>query len=143
MGCEIPKERSQCSRFPLTRGRHIVAFVHHIVHKGKNLIRGNGTNKLQIHIFYRDFFQWNLARHKSSVTFQKSKKRAKILAILTELYLSGSLSFGAAVAGLCTGAGVGLAVLFKYNRHLKENLLLTGILYICAVVTGLLCGVLG
>ena len=63
--------------------------------------------------------------------------------ILTELYLSGSLSFGAAVAGLCTGAGVGLAVLFKYNRHLKENLLLTGILYICAVVTGLLCGVLG
>ena len=63
--------------------------------------------------------------------------------ILTELYLSGSLSFGAAVAGLCTGAGVGLAVLFKYNRHLKENLLLTGILYVCAVVTGLLCGVLG
>jgi hypothetical protein len=60
--------------------------------------------------------------------------------ILTELYLSGSLSFGAAVAGLCTGAGLGIAVLFKYNRHLKENLLLTGILYLSAVITGLLCG---
>ncbi len=62
--------------------------------------------------------------------------------ILTELYLSGALSFGAAVAGLCTGAGVGLAVLFKYNRRPKENLLLTGILYVCAVITGLLCGAL-
>ena len=62
--------------------------------------------------------------------------------ILTELYLSGSLSFGAAVAGLCTGAGVGLAVLFKYNRHLKENLLLAGILYGSAVATGLVCGLL-
>ena len=62
--------------------------------------------------------------------------------ILTELYLSGSLSFGAAVAGLCTGAGVGLAVLFKYNRHLPDNLLLAGILYGSAVATGLVCGLL-
>lgn len=62
--------------------------------------------------------------------------------ILTELYLSGSLSFGAVVAGLCTGAGLGLAVLFKYNRHLKENLLLTAALYVGAVLTGLVCGAL-
>ena len=48
--------------------------------------------------------------------------------------------FGAAVAGLCTGAGVGLAVLFKYNRHWKENLLLAAILYVSAVATGLVCG---
>ena len=62
--------------------------------------------------------------------------------ILTELYLSGSLSFGAVVAGLCTGAGLGLAVLFKYNRHWKENLLLTAFLYVGAVATGLVCGAL-
>ena len=60
--------------------------------------------------------------------------------ILTELYLSGSLSFGAVVAGLCTGAGLGLAVLFKYNHHWKENLLLAGLLYASAVITGLVCG---
>lgn len=59
--------------------------------------------------------------------------------ILTELYLSGSLSFGAAVAGLCTGAGMGLAVLFKTNRHVKENLCLAGALYLAAVITGTLC----
>lgn len=62
--------------------------------------------------------------------------------ILTELYLSGSLSFGAVIAGLCTGAGVGLAVLFKYNRRLKENLILVAGLYVAAVTTGLLCNLL-
>ncbi len=61
--------------------------------------------------------------------------------ILTELYLSGSLSFGAVVAGLCTGAGLGLAVLFKYNHHQKENLFLVVALYVAAVVTGLVCGI--
>ncbi len=62
--------------------------------------------------------------------------------ILTELYLSGSLSFGAAVAGLCTGAGLGLAVLFKTNRRLKENLCLAGALYTAAVVTGTACNLI-
>lgn len=59
--------------------------------------------------------------------------------ILTELYLSGSLSFGAAVAGLCTGAGLGLLVLFKVNRNWKENLSIAGVLYAAAAVTGTIC----
>lgn len=56
--------------------------------------------------------------------------------ILTELYVSGSLSFGSAVAGLCTGAGLGLAMLFKVNRRPKENFCIAGVLYVAAVVTG-------
>lgn len=60
--------------------------------------------------------------------------------LLTELYLSGALSFGSAVAGLCTGAGLGLAVLFRVNRPQRENLTLAGALYAAAVLTGFLCG---
>lgn len=62
--------------------------------------------------------------------------------LLTELYLSGSLSFGAAVAGLCTGAGLGLLVLFRTNRRWKENLALSGALYGAAVLTGFFCELL-
>ena len=61
---------------------------------------------------------------------------------MTELYLAGSLSFGSAMAGLCTGAGLGLIVLFQANRRLKENLTLAGALYAAAVFTGLLCDLL-
>lgn len=59
--------------------------------------------------------------------------------ILTELYLAGSLSFGSAVTGLCTGAGLGLAVLFKLNKNHKENFAIAGVLYVVAVVAGVAC----
>lgn len=58
--------------------------------------------------------------------------------LITQLLLDGVISFGAAVAGLCTGAGVGLIILFKTNRNLRENLTVIGILYIISVFSGIL-----
>lgn len=62
--------------------------------------------------------------------------------LLTQLYLAGDLSFGAAVAGLCTGAGLGLAALWRANRRPRENLALMAVLYGTAVLTGLACDLL-
>lgn len=58
--------------------------------------------------------------------------------LLAELFAAGSLRFGALLSGLCAGAGVGLVVLFRMNRRLKENLLFLTALYAASVATGLL-----
>lgn len=58
--------------------------------------------------------------------------------LFTQLYISGSLNFASTVAGLCTGAGLGLIVLFKMNRNKKECFMTVGLLYICGALTGLI-----
>lgn len=63
--------------------------------------------------------------------------------ILTQLYLSGVVSFSAVVSGLCTACGVGLLVLFKVNRHTKENMKITGLLFIIAVIAGIILEYMG
>lgn len=55
---------------------------------------------------------------------------------ITELYLKDALGFGAMLSGLLVNAGVGLVVLFKVNRNLKENLFILGLLYMIGVVAG-------
>ena len=63
--------------------------------------------------------------------------------ILTQLYLEGAISFASVIAGLCTGAGAGLIVLFRENRNLKENLFITFTLYVTAVLSGVIIQLIG
>ena len=63
--------------------------------------------------------------------------------ILTQLYLSGAISFASVIAGLCTGAGIGLVVLFKVNPDKKENVKIIAVLYGIAVAAGLILEMFG
>ncbi len=56
--------------------------------------------------------------------------------LLSKLLFDGSLSFGAAVAGLCTSAGMGLVTLFRGNS-LRESFRVTALLYLCGIAAGL------
>jgi hypothetical protein len=57
---------------------------------------------------------------------------------LTELYISGQIAFGSLAAGLCSGAGLGIAVLLKTNKRRKENVGIIAILYGVSVLVGLI-----
>ncbi len=57
--------------------------------------------------------------------------------ILAELYIEGAISLGSVISGLCTGAGVGLIVLFRVNRGVKSNLGIVALLYAIGAISGI------
>lgn len=57
---------------------------------------------------------------------------------LVELYTSGIISFSSCLGGLCAGAGVGLLILYKNNRNIKQNLAITAGLYLFGAFIGML-----
>lgn len=58
--------------------------------------------------------------------------------ILTQMYLENVISLATVISGLLVGAGVGLAVLFKMNKGMKENIRIMTLLYGIGVITGIL-----
>lgn len=63
--------------------------------------------------------------------------------IITQMYLKDMISVATLISGLLVGAGVGLAVLFKINKGIKENLKIVGILYAIGVISGILIELIG
>ncbi len=62
--------------------------------------------------------------------------------VITQLYLQGAMGIGGAMAGLLTGSGVGLLVLFRVNRDRKENIKVLGLLYGIGVLAGIVAGLI-
>ena len=62
---------------------------------------------------------------------------------LTNLCLEGFITAGTMISGLFSGAGVGLLILFKVNKNLKENLIVTAILFSAATVFGIVADLIG
>lgn len=63
--------------------------------------------------------------------------------VITQLYLEGVLGFAPLMAGLLTSAGVGYLVLFRTNRHPRENAVIVAGLFLVACVWGLVFAAFG
>ena len=63
--------------------------------------------------------------------------------IITNMYLDKVISLGSMISGLLTGAGVGLAVLFKTNNKIKENIRILILLYAIGVISGIIIDLIG
>lgn len=57
-----------------------------------------------------------------------------------KLYMAGAMSPGALMASSFTGSGLGLLVLFRTNRNIRENLAILAAVYSIGVVCGWLAG---
>ncbi|MBE6636020.1 MAG: hypothetical protein E7617_07480 [Ruminococcaceae bacterium] len=62
---------------------------------------------------------------------------------LTEFYTSGLITLGTMLAGLFSGAGVGTLILFRVNKHPRENIYIILTLIGSGVVFGLLADLVG
>ena len=63
--------------------------------------------------------------------------------LLTELFLNNSINLGTCVAGLLSGSGVALIVLFKSNKNIKENISILSLLYLLGVLVGIIIEIMG
>ena len=62
--------------------------------------------------------------------------------IVTEVYLKGLITVGTLISGLLTGSGLGILLLFKQNKNLKENITILSIIYFVGVLFGLLVDII-
>lgn len=62
--------------------------------------------------------------------------------IITELFLLEQISFGTLISGLLTNSGIAIMLLFKSNKHLKENLIILLMIYSIGVISGILINIL-
>ena len=58
--------------------------------------------------------------------------------VLTELFTGNIIGVGTLIGGLLVNSGLGLMVLFKVNKNLKENLKIVSWLYIIGVASGII-----
>ena len=58
------------------------------------------------------------------------------------MYLENLISSSTMIAGLLVGAGVGIAVLFKTNKGVKENIKIVTLLYCIGVISGIILEVM-
>ena len=59
--------------------------------------------------------------------------------LISKLYLTGGISFGACLSGLTANAGLGLFYLFKTEKKVKNVLIITVYLITVSVLSGYLC----
>jgi len=62
--------------------------------------------------------------------------------VITELYVSGLLNIGSTISGLLSSSGIGIILLFKQNKNIKENIIITILLIAIATTCGIIINII-
>lgn len=63
--------------------------------------------------------------------------------IITNLYIQNVINSASLIAGLLTGAGVGLIILFRTNKNVKQNIGIMALIYGIGVFSGVVLQLIG
>lgn len=91
-----------------------------------------GENKLSNLLLHKNIFTYFIASLIGLIPNCASS------VIITKLYLSNLITLGTLFSGLLTGSGIGILLLFKYNKNIKENISILSIIYFIGVIIGIL-----
>ena len=93
----------------------------------------------------RLFQQLNQQKAEPTICYSTAESvvKSEFVPIDVEQSANESIGFPALVAGLCSGAGVGLAVLYRSNPSLKQNLFITLLLWGLGAGCGMILALLG
>ena len=100
------------------------------------IIETIGEEKLQEILLNKNIFKYFIASLVGLIPNCASS------VILTQVYLDGLVTLGTLLSGLLTGSGIGILILFKQNKDLKENMTILGVIYTVGVVVGILADLL-
>ena len=131
-GCHHEANHESLWITALKRTLKILAFIFCVNLVLNVLIEGVGEGALESILLTNSIFQPALAALIGLIP------NCAASIVLTEMFVAGSLSLGSLIAGLSTGAGIGLVVLFKSNKNFKENLVIVGILYLVGTFCGMI-----
>lgn len=131
------KDNCQCDKEGL-----LLSSLKHTLKIGIFIVIANILINLIIYYIGEDKLS-NLLLHKNIFTYFIASLIGLIpncasSVIITKLYLSNLISVGTLFSGLLTGSGIGILLLFKYNKNMKENISILSIIYLIGVIIGIL-----
>ena len=131
--CENPKYQKVITYFvhPLIHTLKIVLFIFIVNFLFGTALFYIGEDKLVSFMLADSIFQPFLAALVGLIPNCASS------VVITELYIIGGLSLGSLIAGLSVNAGIAFAILFKENKHFKENILIVLALYFLSSLLGI------
>ena len=134
-GHNLDEQPTKLQRFllhPLIHSLKVIAFIFAVNLVLEIILHFVGENQLAVALGVNTYFQPLV-----SALIGLIPNCASSVAI-TQLYVSGVLSFGACMAGLTANAGVAYVMLFKDKKHIKRNIAIIGSMYAISVLIGFL-----
>ncbi|MBQ9727974.1 MAG: arsenic efflux protein [Clostridia bacterium] len=122
--------------YPLLHALKVAGFIFLVNFALTAIIHGIGEDKFSTFMQKSKFFQPFITSAIGLIPNCVSS------VVLTETFLSGGISFGSCVAGLCANAGMGFVVLLRNVKQWKRNVGLIVFCYFAAIALGSLCNLI-